>query len=111
MNALLGVFVITAIFFVGFLIILVKDVFSKNGIDLTVGRQEEIEKYKEEKLAEAQKVYKDTLKVLDLRHGAADEEILQIKKEYAKKIMEEYKEDPNSLAEKFEKEFGIKVKK
>jgi len=36
---------------------------------------------------------------------------LQIKKEYAKKIMEEYKEDPNSLAEKFEKEFGIKVKK
>jgi thymidylate synthase ThyX len=40
-----------------------------------------------------------------------DKEVQKETEEYAKAILEEYKADPQTLAKRFEEEFGIKVKK
>ena len=111
MNALIGVFAITVIVAVGFLIILVKDVFSKDGVDYSNEEYKALIKKKELRLKESNELFDAVLVEILENKRKEDERVQKESLGRAKEIMEAYREDPSSLADRFEKEFGIKVKK
>jgi len=111
MNALIGVFVVTVIVAVGFLIILVKDVFSKDGVDYSNEEYKALIKKKELRLKESNELFDAVLVEILENKRKEDERVQKESLGRAKEIMEAYREDPSSLADRFEKEFGIKVKK